>query len=103
MNYELTGKLVEKFDTLQISDNFRKREFIIETIDSRNGTDYTDYIKFQLVKDKCGVLDNFDIDEEVKVNFNIRGRKFEKEGKLNYYTSLEAWKLERMVALRQEA
>ena len=102
MNYELTGKLVEKFDTLQISDNFRKREFIIETIDSRNGADYTDYIKFQLVKDKCGVLDNYDIDEEVKVNFNIRGRKFEKEGKLNYFTHLEAWKLERMVSLRQD-
>ncbi|MBI5324174.1 MAG: DUF3127 domain-containing protein [Ignavibacteriae bacterium] len=102
MNYELSGKLVEKFDIQKIGENFQKREFILEIVDSRNGTDYTDYIKFQLVKDKCSVLDNFGINEDIKVNFNIRGRKYEKEGRLNYFTSLEAWKLEKLVALRMD-
>jgi len=101
MNYELTGKLVEKFDTQKIGENFQKREFILEIIDNRNGTSYIDYVKFQIVKDKCGFLDNFDLNQDVKVSFNIRGRKFDKEGKTSYFTNLEAWKLEKMVPLRQ--
>lgn len=101
MNYELTGKLVEKFDTQKIGENFQKREFILEIVDNRNGAEYTDFIKFQLVKDKCDILDNYDMNQDIKVNFNIRGRKFDKEGKTTYFTNLEAWKIEKMVSLRQ--
>ena len=30
MAFELTGKLIEKFDTQEITEKFKKREFVIE-------------------------------------------------------------------------
>jgi len=99
MSYEVSGKLIEKFDTFKVSDNFQKREFVVEISDNRNGTVYTDFIKFQLVKDKCGILDDLNLNEDIKVNFNIRGRRYEKEGRMNYFTNLEAWRIDKLIPL----
>jgi len=35
------------------------------------------------------------MNEEVKVTFNIKGNRWEREGKVNYFTNLDAWKIER--------
>ena len=48
MNFEVTGKLVEKYPTVDVSGKFRKREFIISKTEMANGFDFIDYIKFQL-------------------------------------------------------
>lgn len=37
MNLEITGKLVEKYDTQTVNDRFRKREFVIEVTEEVNG------------------------------------------------------------------
>ncbi len=94
MSFELKGKLIEKFDTVNISDTFRKREFVIEKTLTFNDKSYTDSIKFQLTQDKCDILNNFNIGDELLIQFNIRGRKWEKDGKVSYFTNLEAWKIE---------
>jgi hypothetical protein len=44
-SYEVTGRLIEIFDEQQISEKFRKREFVIEVQDGQ----YPEQIKFQLV------------------------------------------------------
>ena len=97
MNFEQTGKVIEKFDTQQISDRFKKREFVIEVVNERN-QDWNDYIKFQLTQDRCAQLDPFNLGEPIKVAFNVRGRKWEKDGKVNYFSNLEAWRLEKVQA-----
>lgn len=98
MNYDLTGKLVEKFDAQQVTETFRKREFVVLVEETINGSQgprlLQDHIKFQLTQAKCETLDQFSINSDIKVTFNIRGRKWEKEGKGGYITSLEAWRLE---------
>jgi uncharacterized protein DUF3127 len=33
----------------------------------------------------------------LKVSFNIKGRKWEKDGKVAYFTNLEAWRIESAV------
>lgn len=94
MNYEMTGKLIEKFPVQQITDTFRKREFVIETSETTGGREFTETIKFQLIQDRCNELDAFKINDTIKVSFNIRGRKWEKNGNVNYFTNLEAWRLQ---------
>ena len=94
MNFEITGTLIEKYDVSEISSKFKKREFVIEKNENSNGFEFTDYIKFQLTQDKCALLDSFKTGEELKVSFNLRGRKWEKDGKVSYFTNLEAWKIE---------
>ena len=94
MGFELTGKLVVKFDLQQITDSFQKREFVIEKTENANGRDYTETIKFQLTQDRCDLLDKFQLNTDIKVHFNIKGRKWEKNGNVNYFTNLEAWRIE---------
>lgn len=94
MSFEITGKLVVRFDIVQRSGSFKTREFVIETSEDGNGRTFTNFIKFQCVQDKTAMPDRFNIGDEVKVQFNIRGTKWEKEGRTNYITNLDAWRME---------
>ena len=95
MSFELEGKLTVVKDTQQITETFKKREFVVEkSVTANNGQIYTDYIKFQVTQNKCDVLDSFVIGNNVKVSFNIKGNKWEKDGVTNYFVSLDAWRIE---------
>lgn len=93
MAFELTGKLIEKFDTQEISEKFKKREFVIEFQDNPN-LSFSESIKFQLTQDRCELMDNYQVGQDLKVSFNLRGRRWEKDGKVSYFTNLEAWRIE---------
>lgn len=94
MSFEIEGKLVEKFAEVVVSEKFKKREFVIETEDNANGSVYTESIKFQLVQAKCDAIEPMQIGSQIKVHFNIKGRKWEKDGKTSYFTNLDAWRVE---------
>src|SRR5687767_7421751 len=94
MSYELTGKLAAKFDIVQRTESFKTREFVIEKSDDINGRVITNYIKFQCVQDKTAMVDRFGLGDEVKVQFNIKGSRWEKDGRINYITNLDAWRME---------
>lgn len=96
MSFEISGKLIEKYDIAQVTASFRKREFVIEDRRNVGGNEFVDTIKFQLTQDRCELLDNVGLGEEVKLQFNIRGRRWEKEGQVNYFNNLEAWKVEKV-------
>jgi hypothetical protein len=96
MSYEITGKLVAKFDIVQRSESFKTREFVIETTEDTNGRTFTSFVKFQCVQDRTAMPDRFNTGDEVKVHFNIRGTRWEKDGKVNYITNLDAWRMESM-------
>ncbi len=97
MSYELTGKLVAKFDTVQRTENFKTREFAIEKTDDIGGRTIVNYAKFQSVQDKTELIDKVNIGDTVKVYFNIKGSKWEKDGKTNYITNLDAWRIEQIL------
>ena len=94
MSYEITGKLIAKFDTVQRSESFKTREFVIEKTEDASGRSFTNYIKFQCVQDKTSMPDRFNIGDEVKIQFNIKGSRWEKDGRTNYITNLDAWRME---------
>src|SRR6185312_5871380 len=94
MSYELTGKLVAKFETVQRTATFKTREFVIEKSEDIGGRMITNYAKFQCVQDKTSMPDRYNIGETVKVYFNIKGTKWEKNGQVNYITNLDAWRME---------
>jgi hypothetical protein len=102
MSFELAGKLIEKFDVVQVSDSFRKREFVIEKIENQGGMEFTDHIKFQLTQDRCNLLDSLNLQDEIRVNFNIRGRRWVKDSNVSYFTNLEAWRIEKTAESPEE-
>ncbi|MGE5108617.1 MAG: DUF3127 domain-containing protein [Sphingobacteriales bacterium] len=94
MSYEITGKLVAKYDTVQRTETFRTREFVIEKSEDIGGRMITNFVKLQSVQDRTSIIDRFNIGDELKVSFNIKGTKWEKNGNVNYITNLDAWRVE---------
>jgi hypothetical protein len=88
----IQGKLIEIFDTIQITETFKKREFILQ--DNKN-PEYPEFIKVELIQDKVSLLDNLNIGDEINVLINIKGRKWEdKEGNIKYFNAIQGWKIE---------
>ncbi len=90
MAFEIEGKLYKKFDVAQVTDTFKKREFVLEAEDGA----YTQLIKFQLVQGNCEKLEPFNEGDQVKVTFSLKGREYKKDGNVSYFTNLDAWRLE---------
>lgn len=96
MSYEMTGKLVAVYDPVQRSETFRTREFVVEKSEQINGRTITNFVKFQCVQDKTSLPDRFKTGDEVKVHFNLKGTRWEKNGQVNYITNLDAWRIEQV-------
>jgi len=94
MSYEIIGKLTVKYDTMQRTETFKSREFVIEKSEDVGGRIITNYIKFQCVQDKTALIDKFAIGDEIKVQFNLKGSKWVKDGKESYFNNLDAWRIE---------
>ena len=80
MNYEIVGKLIFKEETQHISDRFQKREFVIEVENEKN-SQWNDFVKVQLIQDRCDLLENIDLNENIQVS---------------YFTNLEGWRIEKV-------
>jgi hypothetical protein len=102
MAFEITGKVIDIAPVNQVSDKFKKREFVIEKKETGGSAVFVDYIKFQLLQDKCDLINESFLNEEVKIWFNLKGNKWERDGKVNYFTNLDAWKIERISSVQRE-
>ena len=70
---QVKGKLLEIFETVNVKETFRKREFILEYAENPS---YPEYVKFEMIQDKCDLLNDFSQGDEVDVHFNLKGRKW---------------------------
>jgi single-strand DNA-binding protein len=87
MSFDITGKLYRILPTESKSEKFQTREFVLEIMDGN----YPQLIKFQLVQDRCALIDAYQEGEEIKVHFDLRGREW--QGK--FFSTLNCWRLER--------
>lgn len=91
---EVTGILKVKFDTNVVSERFKKRDFVL-TIEP--GSPYPQHVTMQLVQDKVNMLDNFNVGDEIKVLFNLKGREWTSpQGEVKYFNTIDAWRLEKI-------
>jgi translation initiation factor IF-3 len=90
---EIIGTIKEIGEVEQIKDTFKKRNVVI----TDNTTQYPQHLQCELTQDKCSLLDNFKVGQDVKAQINLRGREWtDKEGKVKYFNSIQIWKLESM-------
>ena len=76
--------------TQVISEKFSKREFVLT-----DESQYPQDILFQATQDKCSLLDNIGVGQQVEVSFNLRGREWTSPaGEVKYFNTLEAWRIE---------
>ena len=95
MEVQQTRTLKTKFDTQKSKlTRFQKREFVLTT---EANTPYPQHVSFQVTQDKCrSLLDSFNDGEEIKVQFNLRGREWNGPQGIKYFNTLEAWRIEKM-------
>ena len=88
---DITGTLKMKNAEQKVSEKFRKREFVI----TDNSSQYPQHLLFQLTQDRCNLIDSYNVGDEIKVHFNLRGREWTNpQGEVKVFNSLEAWRLE---------
>ncbi len=103
VNVEIEGKLIVKNDTNQVSDKFKKREFVLYVENERN-PDYPDKIKIELKQDKVDLIEACVVGQTLKVQCNITGRSWtNKEGVEMFFNTIEAWRLEPITSQSEPA
>ena len=89
---KVQGTLIEKFETVQVTDNFKKRDVVVETIEQ-----YPQLLLIQFTKDKCDVLNNYNLGDVVEIDINLRGREWvNPEGVKKYFNTIAGWKISKI-------
>ena len=96
-SYQLQGIVHSVGETTEYGSNgFTKREFVVKLTGDNENPTYPNHIALELIKDKCGLMDNYHIGDEINVSFNLSGRLW--SGGNNgekCFTSLQAWRVTR--------
>jgi hypothetical protein len=93
MGFETNGRLHVVSDTKQVTERFRKREFVVELADNPR---FPQFVQFELTGDRCDQLDEYKVGDEVRVEFSLRGREWKSpKGETKYFNSLDVWTLSR--------
>jgi hypothetical protein len=90
--FKITGTIKTIMDTVNVSDTFKKREFVI----TDGSGMYPQDILFQLTQNNCALVDGYNINDQIDVTFNLRGREWTNpQGEKKYFNTLDAWRIER--------
>ena len=91
---DLSGTIKLINDVQTFDSGFRKRDFVITTKEQ-----YPQDVLFQFVQDRCEILNDYNVGDEVTVFFDIRGREY--NGR--HFVNLQAWKMEKVAGSQQSA
>jgi hypothetical protein len=87
-NFRIEGTIHDRFDALQVTETFRKREFILSVL--RPGDSMVvDKLKFQCVQSNIILLDNVRVGNRVIVSFRLTGREWNSDEGKRYFTNLD--------------
>ena len=87
-SFKIEGTLFSRGAIEQKNEKFSVLEFVIEEPHDQ----YPQHIKFQLSNANCNLIDAFKKGDLIEVEFNLHGKKYEKDGKISYFNTLSAWK-----------
>lgn len=89
---QVIGKIEEIHDTVQRTETFSVREFVLEI--SSPSSQYSEHVLFQLTNNRTTLVDQFQVGQEVMVDFDLQGRKWTNpEGRVVFFNRLNAWRI----------
>lgn len=90
---EVQGRIKMIDETKTYGNNgFRKREMVITTEEQ-----YPQHILMEFIQDKCDLLNNYQVGQQVKVSINLRGREWvNPQGETKYFNSVQGWRIENL-------
>ena len=97
MNIQGNIKVINETQTF--GSGFTKREIVITTADQ-----YPQDIMIEFVKDKCDLLNNFQVGQSVDISINLRGREWiNPEGVAKYFNSIQGWQIKELIGETEPA
>ena len=88
---EVLGKVKLINPTQEVSASFKKRELVVTTDEQ-----YPQHILIEFAQDRCSLLDNIQINEDVIVHINLRGREWvNPQGETKYFNQIQGWKIDK--------
>ena len=99
-SYEVQGVVHSIGATTEYGNNgFTKREFVIKVTGEGENSTYPNHVALELIKDKCAMMDNYQIGDELVAHFNLSGRLWSGGDKgEKCFTSLLAWRIDSAAA-----
>lgn len=88
---EIQGKIKQIFPSQMIGANgFEKRDLVIVTEET-----YPQTIIIQFTQQRCDLLNNLQVGQNIKVYINVKGREWTNpQGEIKYFNTIEGWKIE---------
>lgn len=87
---EVKGTIKHIGDLQKVSDKFQKQDIVITTDAT---TPYPQHIQFQVTQANCSKLASLEIGDEVKAQFNLKGREWNGAKGTQYFNTLEIWQI----------
>ena len=91
MNITEKLRVVEVLPTETRGNDFKIRSCIAES-----DGQYPQVYKIDFFENQLNLLDGIRGGDLIEFSLNIKGRKYEKDGKKSYFTSLQCWKLNKI-------
>lgn len=87
---EILGKIKMIDTTKEVgSGGFKKRDVVVVTDEQ-----YPQSILVQFVQDKCDLLNNYNVGDDVKIGINLRGREWTNpQGETVYFNTIQGWNI----------
>jgi single-strand DNA-binding protein len=89
-NVVVAGTVLRVLDEQRITDTFKKRIIVVQADED---TEYPQEVGVEFLNDKCQYLSKFSKGDYVTIDCNVRGKDFEKDGKISNFTKLNGWRI----------
>lgn len=100
MAFQISGIIAHIGNTEEIPYRdkvFRKRELVLDCSKRNQFTgqvEFPNFPKFEFTSNHVDDLNSFKIGDIVTVSFDLSGRRYEKDGKVSYFTNIQGFKVE---------
>lgn len=85
----VSGKVRSVGPTQRVSASFKKRELVVSTEEQ-----YPQHILIEFTQDKCDLLNNLQVGQQVNISINLRGREWvNPQGETKYFNSIQGWQI----------
>ncbi len=94
-SFQASGSIMLIKPTDVKSERFSVREFVVDM----PGDMGIQHVMFQMINQRCELLDAFEVGDEVSLDFKLQGREFTgRDGNVRYYNSLNVQSMQRRSA-----
>ena len=89
---DVSGKIKLINETQTFGEKgFRKRDLVLVT----SNEEYPQMLLIEFVQDKCDLLDNYAVGQDISISINLRGREWiNPEGVAKYFNSIQGWRIQ---------